>query len=488
MLNTPEWTARLLPQSPHELSKVRQLYLSLYGAITQGSLPFDQILPSSRLLSEQLSIARNTVISVYAQLEDEGLIKSDGRRGTKVVYRVITEPEKLGNTKSSLLLSLRSSSVVMHSGRHPALAPGMPDPDLFPQLNWRRALTKASRLSTEDLGYCGHPLPELQAAIARFLAIYRSLHVEPERIIITSSTRQSLLLAATLYADPGQEAWIESPGYSGAVDAFRIQGLRLHPMPVDEHGIVVDALPLKRKPAILYLTPCFHYPTGAPMGATRRRQVLDFAAKSGAVIFEDDYDSEFRDDSQARPALASQETTSAIVLHAGTFSKLIFPAARIAWLVVPRNHVDKSYTCLRMLGGGHNTVAQATVAELLNNGTIARHLQSARGIYTQRRQALMEELDKSKMFHPLPDTGGSLSLVAHMKSSVPRESLLTQLREHAVGAQIFDEFIWEKTVPDEVSALVLGLGNVELLKIPDSVNALITALRHANRRRKPNRS
>lgn len=479
MLDAPEWTLRLSPQTPHALSKVRQLYLSLYEAITRGDLPFEQKLPPSRQLSKQLCVARNTVIAVYAQLDDEGLIKSDGRRGTTVVHRVSKVALSTVKTEQSQRLSSRSSITVARSGKYAALAPGMPDPDLFPKTNWRKALTKASRLSADDLGYKGYPLPELQNAIARFLAIYRSLHVDPDRIVITSSTRQSLLLAATMYSDPGQEAWIESPGYRGAVDAFSVQGLRLYPMPIDEHGVIVDALPMKRTPAIIYVTPCFQYPTGAPMDANRRQQMLDFASSSGAVLFEDDYDSEFRDDSQARPALASQETASATVLHAGTFSKLIFPAARIAWLVVPPEHIEKSYACLRMLGGGHNTVAQATVAELLGNGTVARHLQRARGIYTQRRQALVAELDKSEMFHTLPYTGGSLSLVARMRDSIAREKLTNQLFKHKIGAQIFDELIWDKTVPDHIDALILGLGNVDTLQIPRVVGDLLNALHHA---------
>ena len=477
MLDSPEWTLRLSPKSPHALSKVRQLYLSLYEAITRGELAFEQKLPSSRQLSEQLSVGRNTVIAVYAQLHDEGLIVSDGRRGTLVVHQVdVIANKNTVRTAQSRRLSSRSSRRTSSSSGHPTLAPGMPDPDLFPQTSWRQALVKASRLTADDLGYKGRPLPELQAAIARFLAIYRSLHVDPERIIITSSTRQSLLLAATLYANPGEDAWIESPGYSGAVDAFSMQGLGLHPMEVDGQGALVGALSLKSQPAIIYLTPCFQYPTGAPMDASRRQKALDIAAQSGAVIFEDDYDSEFRDDSQARPALASQETSSATVLHAGTFSKLIFPAARIAWMVVPSEHVNESYDCLRMLGGGHNTVAQATVAELLNNGTVARHLQRARGIYSQRRLTLISELDKSKMFQALPDTGGSLSMVARMQKSVPRQALVHQLNLAGIGAQIFDELFWNQEAPDDVDALVLGLGNVDSLKIPGVVKDLSKAL------------
>ena len=444
MLDTPEWTLRLQPARSHALSKVRQLYLSLYEAITRGELSHGQQLPSSRQLSSQLSLGRNTVIAVYAQLHDEGLIESDGRRGTRVSHNIQINNTNLSSSEQASkanacgsqmsLLSRRCIQDRPTSDRHVALAPGMPDPELFPATLWRSALSVASRLSSDELGYKVASRPQLQAALTRYLAIYRSLIVEPEQIVITSGTRQSLALAAALYADPGDTAWVESPGYQGTVDAFRLQGLQLEKMAVDREGCRLNPNASATVPALLYLTPCFQYPTGAPLDASRRAALLDYAQENGCMIFEDDYDSEFRDDSQARPALASQQKSGALnVLHAGTFSKLIFPAARIAWLVVPRNHVARAHTCLRTLGGGHNSVAQATVAEIIDNGSLAKHLQRARRVYSQRRQALLSALDETGLFEGLSDTGGSMSLVAQLKTPVPRECLMHNMNEQSLA-------------------------------------------------------
>ncbi len=483
MLDSPEWIARLTPSSPHALSKVRQLYLALYEAITRGELGDGQQLPSSRQLASHLSLGRNTVIAVYAQLHDEGLIVSDGRRGTRVTHQAagnLSRSDK-DNPSSLALLSRRSVHERVTSAQHVALAPGMPDPELFPSTQWRKALNVASRLTPDNLGYKGIPLPQLQQALCRYLAIYRSLHVEPEQIIITSGTRQSLALAAALYADPGDTAWVESPGYLGAIDAFRMQGLQLRAMSVDTDGTRMPSSDSTDAPALIYLTPCFQYPTGAPLDASRRAAVLKYARQHDCMIFEDDYDSEFRDDSQARPALASQQAVGDCnVLHAGTFSKLIFPAARIAWLVVPSEHVTGAHRCLRTLGGGHNSVAQATIAEIVDNGSLAKHLQRARGVYTQRRLALLSALEDTGLFEPLTDTGGSLSLVAVLKTPIAAKAMTRCTDEQRLGVQFLEEFLWHKRVSSQVSALVLGLGNVSTLKIPGTVDRLASAITQAS--------
>jgi len=186
-----------------------------------------------------------------------------------------------------------------------------------------------------------------------------------------------------------------------------------------------------------------------------------------SVIFEDDYDSEFRDASEARPALASAlaEDPNVVVLHAGTFSKLIFPAARVAWLVVPPSDIEKAHQLLRAIGGGHTAVAQATVTELLDNGTVAKHLQKARGIYAQRRDEIIRLLNRSPLFTEISQTGGSLSLVAPLIRPVPRKKLIKSLESLELGARCLDDLIPGSRAL-KTRALVIGLGNVSTMNIP----------------------
>jgi GntR family transcriptional regulator/MocR family aminotransferase len=472
---TPELTEKLRPSPQSDLPKVRQLYLSLYACVTEGEPPYRQRLPASRELARQLGVGRNLVVSVYNQLCDEGILSSDGRRGTVVVHQVQTP---VANTASGWSIADRARHYSGSRNRHTALAPGQPDTQLFPRDAWRRALQVAARLPASLLAYQDASLPALQQAIARYLASYRSLVVTPEQIVVTSSTRQSLLLAAALFADHGDTAWIEAPGYAGAVDAFAQMGLKLRACRVDEQGMVPANK--SQPPALIYTTPCFQYPTGVPLSASRREQLLALSAASGAVIFEDDYDSEFRDDSQPRPALAAN-AGRARVLHAGTFSKLMFPAVRVAWLVVPSALTDTAHNCLRSIGGGHNIVAQAAVAELLDNGTISRHLQRARQIYAQRRQALLEQIDNSRILHTDGQQIGSLNLVLKLHSPVDRTALEAALNDHEVGAIALENLHWNRKRQTHCQALVLGLGNIESLQIPRTFGQLESAIAAAGR-------
>lgn len=478
---SPEIVDTLLPGEHSPLSKSRQLYLGLYRAIVDGRLPDGSRLPPSRELAERLGLARNTVIRVYSQLASECLLHADGRRGTRVSFhgaRVAPTGEPAsatggGGSVSGLpptaMLSSRAQATVSSRRAARALAPGEPDGTLFPEQLWRRAQAKASRLCRQDLGYQVTSLPALQTAIARYLLAYRSLAVAPQQIIVTAGTRQSLLLAATLYADPGDVAWVESPGYPGAVDAFRMQALDVRPCTVDAQGLQPAA---QAAPRLVYLTPCFQYPSGVPLSAERRRTLLQLSAQHGTVLFEDDYDSEFRDQTQPQPALAAEADGEARVLHAGTFSKLVFPAVRVAWLVVPAAHVDRAHALLRALGGGHTTLAQATVAELLDSGALAKHLQNARQVYAQRRRVLLDAMSCCRHLRVADRGQGSLSLVLDLLAPCRRSALEAGLDAERIGAVAMERLHWHKRLPARCSRLVVGLGNVSSLALPDTVHRL----------------
>ncbi len=470
---TPEVLEQLRPQQDSTLPKVRQLYLALYACVTSGELPFQQRLPASRDLARQLGVGRNLVVSVYNQLCDEGVLQSDGRRGTLVAHQAKPASDTGLQTWS---IARRAKRFADNRTRQIAFSPGQPDTHLFPRDAWRKALQVASRLPASALAYQDTSLQPLQQAIARYLASYRSMVVAPEQIVVTTSTRQSLLLAAALFTEPNDQAWIETPGYNGAVDAFSQMGMQLQPCAVDQHGLVLPTT--HDAPSIIYTTPCFQYPTGAPLGASRREQLLALSAGSGTIIFEDDYDSEFRDDSQPRPALAAS-AGQARVLHAGTFSKLMFPAVRVAWLVVPQAHAATAHTCLRSLGGGHNSIAQAAVTELLENGTISRHLHRARQVYSQRRQSLLQVIDDSQLLRRVGDQIGSLNLVLELHTAVAIEALENSLYEHRIGAVPLERLYWDRPKATHCTALVLGLGNVESLQIPAMFRQLEQAIRQA---------
>lgn len=465
----------LRPREDSPLSRTRQLYMNLYSNIESGCLPHDMRLPASRELARRLGLGRNTVIRVYEQLRDEGLLLSDGRRGTRVA-RQVQAPVSVPAEMQGWPVSRRTGSSPPATVGARTLAPGEPDATLFPQDVLRRAQGKALRTAQGHLGYQARAIADIRQSIARFLAAYRSLVIDPEQVVVTAGTRQSLSLAAHLFADPGDRAWVECPGYTGAADAFRQSGLVLTPCELDAQGMV---LPQTRQiPRLIYVTPCFQYPTGVALGAERRSALLDLSRRHGSILFEDDYDSEFRDDSQPRPALAA-EPAGARVLHAGTFSKLLFPAIRLGWLILPRDRVEQAQHCLKVLGGGSNSLAQALVAELLDNGSIARHLRHARVIYAQRRQRLISSLQGCRLLESVEGVSGSLNLVLHLRQSVSLPILLEHFGHYGIGAQPLEMLDWKCQTPKRCKALVIGLGNVESLAVPEIVAQLVTALESA---------
>ena len=454
-------------------NKSRRLYLSLYEVLASGRLSDDVRLPASRDLAGALGLGRNTVTAAYQQLVDEGLLYTAQRGGTRVRGGLPVRQRHTSGCSAGVpcraQLSARGASAAL-SERPKALCPGEPDAALFPRSAWSRALAQSARERDLQLGYrydAGEPV--LQAAIARYLANWRSLVVEPEQILITAATRQSLAVAAGLYADPGDTAWVESPGYSGASQAWRLFGLQLRPLAVDQYGLIC---PDELAPArLLYTTPCFQYPIGPGLAPSRRVQLLSAAAKAGTVVFEDDYDSEFRSDSQPRPALASDAAeVGATVLHAGTFSKLMFPGVRLGWLVVPAAHRASAVGLLRSIGGGHNAVQQRAVAALLDNGTVARHLVRARVAYGRRREVLMSALHGGPL--RVRESSGGLSLVLDLREPLPRRALSAALTHAGIGAQPLEELRLE--APDDAlcSALVVGTGNVEEAALPAVVARL----------------
>jgi len=200
------------------------------------------------------------------------------------------------------------------------------------------------------------------------------------------------------------------------------------------------------------------------------------------VIFEDDYDSEFRDNSQPMPALAAQavRTPDARVVHAGTFSKLIFPAARVGWMILPESCMPTAARLLKALGGGHNTIAQAVVAELLDNGAVSRHLQRARQVYTHRRNAIIQALSTCRNLSIEGKHHGSLSLVVRLRQATPAKALDKALQARQLGALPMERLHWERsTQQKQCHDLVIGLGNTDSLSLPTRIQSLDEAVAEA---------
>jgi GntR family transcriptional regulator/MocR family aminotransferase len=277
-----------------------------------------------------------------------------------------------------------------------AFVPGVPALDAFPVAHWRRLLDKAWRgLNPAQLNY-GDPAgePALRAAIADYLRASRGVLCDASQVFITDGTQSSLDLCARACADDGDTVWIEHPGYLGALAAFRGAGLKVEGVDVDEDGIAPTAQDWRRRPPrLIYTTPSHQYPMGGVLTLERRLSLIAHAREAGALIIEDDYDSEFRHDG---PPLSAMQglAPDAPVLYLGTFSKTMFPALRIGFLVAPPGLAGPLAAMRRQSTARGRVAEQLALAEFLRSGQFALHLRRMRRLYRQRRDVLAASLQR----------------------------------------------------------------------------------------------
>ncbi|KGT91836.1 GntR family transcriptional regulator [Erwinia typographi] len=370
---------------------------TLRQLIASGTLKKGERLPSSRLLASDLSLSRVTVEAAYAQLESEGYLYRKTGKGTFVAV-ALTErrPEKKAPEPASVKLSSRGKTIVATGGCHDPLFPhafaaGSPDLRAFPHAVWRRLTNQRLRHAPEEWMRYGPPqgVTLLQEAVARYLGQSRGVRCEPEQVMVLTSSQQALQMLALLLCDPGDEVWLEEPGYSGARNAFISAGARIGTMPLDEEGATIPDIPAPAR--LVYLTPSHQYPTGVTMSLQRRLQWLAFARRQGCWLLEDDYDSEFYYDDQPMPALQGLDDAGR-VLYMGTFSKVLFPSLRLAYLVVPPSLVDPLCKLRSVMDGHSAQLMQAVTADFINHGHFQAHLRLMRKLYASRRDLLLEQL------------------------------------------------------------------------------------------------
>jgi GntR family transcriptional regulator / MocR family aminotransferase len=390
----------------------RQLYDEIRAAVLTGRLSASARLPSSRALAADLAISRNTVAGAFDQLLAEGYIESRPGAGTFVAKELPEEllrvspgaPTSAAHGTLAPQLSNRgrmlASTPVAPSTRDGASAcafrPGIPALDAFPRDLWARIAARQYRQSKFDIFSYGDPAghPPLRRAIAEYLRAARGVNCTWEQVIVTSGSQQALDLAARVLLDPGDTAWVEDPGYFGARGAWTAAGVTCMPVPVDAEGLsVAQGELLAPQARMVYVSPSHQYPLGVTMSLARRMALLAWARRGGANVLgrwiaEDDYDSEFRYSGRPLAALQGLDTGGRVI-YIGTFSKVLFPALRLGYMVVPAGTVD-AFAGARALADRHPPgPSQALVAEFLMEGHFARHVRRMRTLYAERQAALI---------------------------------------------------------------------------------------------------
>ena len=382
----------------------RQIYASVQRAILDGVVGPGTRLPSSRALADDLGVSRTTTLLAVQQLQAEGYLT--GRRGSGIFVaaelpddllrrRTARPPARLRHPT----LSRRGAALVAAPqgarrlpGPPRAFRIGTPGVDLFPAaLWWRLASRRLRAITPTQLDY-GEPagLRALREAIVEHVQTARGTRFGADQVLIVAGAQQGLELISRVLLDPGDRVWMEEPGYPGARSALLGAGARIVPVPVDAEGLAVEAGARGAGDARLaYVTPSHQYPLGVPMSLPRRLALLRWAGRAGAWVIEDDYDSEFRYGARPVPCLHGLDVDGRVI-YVGSFSKTLFPALRLGFLVVPPDLQD-GLQAARAAADQHPPVLdQAVLADFIGEGHFARHLRRMRMAYRERLDALTE--------------------------------------------------------------------------------------------------
>ncbi len=382
----------------------RQVYLGLRKAILSGTFPAGDRLPSTRDLAEQLGISRTVVLLAFDQLLAEGFAVGRGGSGTYVSEGLSGSAPEREQTSAKLRLSRFGSAA---AGAAPAVdsprrrspllrydfAYGRSDTETFPFEVWRRILLRHARKASVrafDYGPAVGSL-ELREAICAHLRRSRAVVCDPAEVIVVNGSQQALDLVVRVLVDRGDRVAIEDPHYNGIRETLRAAGAPLRPVPVDRDGL--DPAKLPNGARLVFVTPSHQFPTGGILPLARRLALLEWARRQNAVIVEDDYDGEFHYEGRPLESLQGLAKEGRIV-YIGTFSRTVFPALRIGYLIVPKS-LAAAFTAAKWLNDLHSaTLEQNTLAEFITTGMYERHLRRLRRRSTARRETLLEAIQR----------------------------------------------------------------------------------------------
>jgi GntR family transcriptional regulator/MocR family aminotransferase len=379
------------------ITQQEALYLSLRELLLDGRIAPGTRLVSTRVLAQELRIARNTAVYAYERLAEEGFVTAT-RNGTVTRRLALRRYDARGeNRPSSVALAERVRGLENRRSepdRMLPFIPGLPSLEEFPIAQWRRCVERAWRhIEPARLAYGpAAGVPELRRAVAAYINVSRGVRCAPDQVFITDGTQSSLELCARMLSDPGDVGWLENPCYNGARTAFRSTGLHIVPIEVDREGMApLDTQWRLHPPKLIYTTPSHQYPLGSLMSIERREALIEKARACGAWIIEDDYDSEFRHSGAPLPAMQGLHD-DAPVCYLGTFSKTMFPALRLGFMVVPSIWAERFASTLRELVHRGHPADQLAMADFIDSGLFARHLRRMRGLYAHRRGYLASAL------------------------------------------------------------------------------------------------
>ena len=455
-----------------------EIYRQLRGAIVGGRLRAGDRLPPTRELARSLSVSRTTVSVAYDRLAGEGFVTSRVGAGTFVSDHAPPRPGAA--TQRRPRPDALSPRKIWHDVPLPNIfgrrarfdfRSGLPDAALFPHVLWRRLMGREMRSEAVGNGVYGHPagLRVLREAIARHIGTARAIDASADDIIITSGTQQALDVIARVLLAPGDRIAIEDPGYMPARVLFQTLGARVAAVPVDDEGLVVEALP--RDVRLVYVTPSHQYPLGVAMSLPRRLALLAWTERHDAAIVEDDYDSEFR--FAGRPIEPLQMLDRAgRVIYVGSFSKTMLPTLRLGFILTPASLRDAMHRAKFVCDWHTSQLAQATLARFIDDGWFARHIRKMSNVYRARRDVIADTLSRDFAEHlELVESAAGLHLAARARDASAER--VAAIAKRAFDAGVAVQELAKFSVDRRARAgLVLGYGAIPIGRIEEGLRRL----------------
>ena len=455
----------LPPRGSREL--LRAVHAQLRTAILNGRLRPGLRLPTTRAFATAYGLSRNIAVAAYDLLTSEGYLLTRGKAGTFVadaLPQLAPRKPASGDDKGDRRLNAFWRAHATH-GAVPSpplrfdFRLGVPDQQRFPFQVWQRLSARALRTLAKAPASYATPQgqPALREAIAKHVAFARAVACESDDIVVTAGAQQAFDLLARILVTHGRTVVaMENPGYPPMRAAFAAAGAKIAPVPVDQEGLMVERLP--RDARVICVMPSHQFPLGVAMSSRRRAALLEFAQKHRAVVIEDDYDGEYRFGGRPLDALQTLDR-GACVFYVGTFSKSLFPALRLGFVVTPPWARSALIAAKRDADSHGASIAQDTLAAFIGEGHLARHVRKMRRIYASRRELLLRRLstDLARWFDVVPGSAG-LHLAAFARPTLDVETIVQRAREQKVGLHALRAYYTGRATRQ---GLVFGYGAIE---------------------------
>lgn len=454
--------------------------------IAAGNLAAGDRIASSRVLARDLGVSRGTVLAALELLAAEGLL--EGRQGSGTFVAQCAKPRPPRRTRAPALPPrARKIAPDVDPANHSRInfQACRPSLEAFPVAPWRRAFAAAAEF-TYGPDY-GDPRgePRLREAIASYLGRSRGLSVTPSEILISSGMIQALQLLTSLYIGTGGRVVMEDPGYPLARQVFKMHGAQIVSCGVDRQGLRVEDLPdLGRKNAahggrlrLLYVTPSHQFPTGSRLSLERRARLLDWSARHGVLVLEDDYDGEFRYDVPPLAPLAAMARTTAWghVAYLGSFSKTLFPSLRLGFVAAPEELIDELAACRNVADYQSGAVPQIALARFIEDGEFERHILRMRRIYAKKRRVLSDAIEAAGLPGELSGTDSGINGMIRLSDGPTASEIAAGALKRGVNVTPLARYSNLGTIRDD--AIILGYGACSEDQIREGVQILAEVIR-----------